>query len=126
MNGDYGISFEKESGEQEEAANRFAEDSLIPKGYYQEFIRQGEFDLQAIKKFANKINRDPGIVLGRLQKDKKIDYNDYTMNTLRHKYKVCTKFQRIQRAVLLKAEPLDCECNTIFFIRKGNEISRIF
>ncbi len=92
MNGDYGISFEKESGEQEEAANRFAEDSLIPKGYYQEFIRQGEFDLQAIKKFANKINRDPGIVLGRLQKDKKIDYNDYTMNTLRHKYKVCTKF----------------------------------
>lgn len=49
-------------------------------------------DLQAIKKFANKINRDPGIVLGRLQKDKKIDYNDYTMNTLRRKYKVCTKF----------------------------------
>lgn len=92
MNGDYGISFEKESGEQEEAANRFAEDSLIPKTYYQEFIKQGEFDLQAIKKFANKINRDPGIVLGRLQKDKKIDYNDYTMNTLRHKYKVCTKF----------------------------------
>lgn len=92
MNGDYGISFEKESGEQEEAANRFAEDSLIPKAYYQEFIRQGEFDLQAIKKFANKINRDPGIVLGRLQKDKKIDYNDYTMNSLRHKYKVCTKF----------------------------------
>ena len=92
MNGDYGISFEKESGEREEAANRFAEDSLIPKGYYQEFIRQGEFDLKAIKKFANKINRDPGTVLGRFQKDKKIDYNDYTMNTLRHKYKVCTKF----------------------------------
>ena len=92
MNGDYGISFEKESGEQEEAANCFAEDSLIPKEYYQEFVRQGEFDLQSIKKFADKINRDPGIVLGRLQNDKKIDYNDYTMNTLRHKYKVCTKF----------------------------------
>ena len=82
----------KNCGEQEEAANCFAEDSLIPKEYYQEFVRQGEFDLQAIKNFANKINRDPGIVLGRLQKDKKIDYNDYTMNTLRRKYKVCTKF----------------------------------
>lgn len=78
----------KNCGEQEEAANRFAEDSLIPKGYYQEFVRQGEFDLQSIKKFADKINRDPGIVLGRLQNDKKVDYNDYTMNSLRHKYKV--------------------------------------
>lgn len=88
MNGDYGISFEKETGVQEEAANHFAEDSLIPKEYYQEFVRQGEFDLQSIKKFADKINRDPGIVLGRLQNDKKVDYNDYTMNSLRHKYKV--------------------------------------
>lgn len=31
---------------------------------------------------------DPGIVLGRLQNDKKVDFNDWTMKPLRHKYKV--------------------------------------
>lgn len=58
INGDYGISFEKETGEQEEAANR--------------------------------INRDPGIVLGRLQNDKIVDFNDWTLNPLRHKYSFAT------------------------------------
>lgn len=90
INGDYGISFEKETGEQEDAADKFAEDSLIPAECYKEFISQNRFDLQSIRRFANSINRDPGIVLGRLQNDKKVDFNDWTMKPLRHKYKVVT------------------------------------
>lgn len=90
INGDYGISFEKESGEQEDAADKFAEDSLIPDEQYQKFIECGRFDLQSIRCFANTIDRDPGIVLGRLQNDKKVDFNDWTMKPLRHKYKVRT------------------------------------
>ncbi len=88
INGDYGISFEKESGIQEDAADKFAEDSLIPGEQYQEFIACGQFDLQSIRCFADTIGRDPGIVLGRLQNDKKVDFNDWTMKPLRHKYKV--------------------------------------
>lgn len=90
INGDYGISFEKETGVQEDAANKFAEDSLISSEQYQEFIECAQFDLQSIRQFANKIDRDPGIVLGRLQNDKKVDFNDWTMKPLRHKYKVKT------------------------------------
>lgn len=90
INGDYGISFEKETGAQEDAADKFAEDSLIPSEQYQEFIECAKFDLQSIRYFANTINRDPGIVLGRLQNDKKVDFNDWTMKPLRHKYKVRT------------------------------------
>lgn len=90
VNRDYGISFEKEAGEQEEAADRFAEDSLIPPEKYQEFLSGQSFDIQAIKTFAKQIERDPGIVLGRLQNDNIIGFHDWTMNGLRHKYQVKT------------------------------------
>ena len=90
VNGDYGISFEKESGEKEEAADRFAEDRLIPPERYQDFLNQKKFDLQAIKIFADQIDRDPGIVLGRLQNDGIVGFDDWTMKPLRHKYRVKT------------------------------------
>lgn len=88
VNGDYGISFERETGKQEEEADKYAEDHLIPPMQYEEFLAKGKYDLQAIKKFAEKINRDPGIVVGRLQNDGVVDYNDWTLKTLRNKYKV--------------------------------------
>lgn len=91
INGDYGISFEKEIGAKEGAADKFAADSLIPREQYQEFIACGRFDLQSIRCFADAINRDPGIVLGRLQNDKKVDFNDWRMKPLRHKYKIGTR-----------------------------------
>lgn len=88
INGDYGISFEKETGEMEEAANKYAEDSLIPPERYQEFLDRGLFDLPAIKIFADQIERDPGIVLGRLQNDGIVGFDDWTMRPLKHKYVV--------------------------------------
>lgn len=88
VNGDYGISFEKETGEQEEAADKFAEDSLIPPERYQDFLAGKRFDLQSIKTFANQIGRDAGIVLGRLQNDGIISFDDWRMKSLRHKYRV--------------------------------------
>ena len=80
----------KRTGEQEEAANKFAQDSLIPSDQYKKFVEGAKFDLQSIKEFANRINRDPGIVLGRLQNDKIVDFNDWILRPLRHKYKVRT------------------------------------
>ncbi|MCM1063364.1 MAG: HigA family addiction module antitoxin [Eubacterium sp.] len=88
MNGDYGISFERETGEQEEAADRYAEDSLIPPEKYQDFLDKHKYDIQSIRLFADQIERDPGIVLGRLQNDKKVEFDDWTMKPLRHKYKI--------------------------------------
>ena len=88
INGDYGISFEKESGEQEHAADLFAEDSLIPREQYNNFVARGRFGLKDIICFAESINRDPGIVLGRLQKDGLVGFDDWTMKPIRHKYRV--------------------------------------
>lgn len=88
INGDYGISFEKETGEQEAAADKYAEDSLITPEKYEEFISNKKFSLRDIKVFADQIGRDPGIVLGRLQNDGFIGFDDWTMKPLRHKYVV--------------------------------------
>ncbi|MDO4266228.1 MAG: HigA family addiction module antitoxin [Eubacteriales bacterium] len=88
VNEDYGISFEKEEGEREEVADRYAEDSLIPPDKYQEFLAGKKFDLQSIRCFSEQIERDPGIVLGRLQNDGIITFDNWTTKPLRHKYKV--------------------------------------
>ena len=85
LNGDLGISFEKEA---EEKADKFAEDSLIPPVAYANFVQQKNFDKIAIKEFAKKINRDPSIVLGRLQNDHHVRYDDNSLNSLRVKYKI--------------------------------------
>lgn len=88
INGDYGISFEKETGKQEAVADKFAENCLIPPEAYKQFTSKKQFSLQDIKRFANKIERDPGIVLGRLQKDGLVGFDDWTMKPLQHKYTV--------------------------------------
>ena len=90
VHGDYGIYFDQETGKQEEAADKYAEDSLIPQEAYQDFLRREKFDLLSIKAFAEKIGRDPGIVLGRLQNDGIVGFDDWRMKTLRHKYKIKT------------------------------------
>lgn len=88
IHGDYGISFEKETGEKEEIADKFAEDALINPDEYQEFIQNKVFNITTIKTFAEQINRDPGIILGRLQNDGLVEFNDWRLQSLRHKYKV--------------------------------------
>lgn len=89
LNGNYGISFETETGEAEAAADKYAEDTLIPKELYQAFIQTNKtFGLETIKNFANQINRDPGIVLGRLQNDGKVRFDDWELSSLKHKYRV--------------------------------------
>ena len=54
---------------QEDQANAFASEALIPKGDYRRFIRAGKFNADHIRKFAGKIGVSSGIVVGRLQHD---------------------------------------------------------
>ena len=51
-------------------------------------MEDGRFDIQASKEFAASNDRDPGIVLGRLLNDEKVNYEDWMLAGLRHKYKV--------------------------------------
>lgn len=88
MNGDFGISFDKEKGTIEETADLYAQNMLIDADEYMMFLKDKRFDAEAIRRFAKKIDRDPGIILGRLQNDGKVGYTDRNLNILRHKYKV--------------------------------------
>lgn len=91
INGDYGITFEGEHDDQEDAADKYAEDKLIPPDAYKSFLEKQQYGEQEIRLFAQSIGRDPGIVLGRLQKDKKVAFTNVALcKALRHKYKVVT------------------------------------
>ena len=88
LSGDYGVSFDMEMGENEKLADEYARDRLIPSQQYDEFISHRIFSPQSIKDFSKRIHRDPGIVLGRLQKDGIVGYNDAKMNALKTQYKL--------------------------------------
>jgi Zn-dependent peptidase ImmA (M78 family) len=80
MNGDYGISFESESGEREEIANKYAEDKLIPYEQYERFIEDNIFD---IHHFYKRVELITDIVLANkhyTRKEKWINYLVKSMN----------------------------------------------
>jgi addiction module antidote protein, HigA family len=87
-NGEFGISFESEEGIIEENANRFSENMLIPPEKYQSFISRKCFTLPSIISFGKEIDRNPAIVLGRLQFDRHIRFDDTSFNSLKYRFKV--------------------------------------
>ena len=72
--------------EQEEEANTYARDILIPPEKYKRFVDAKCFTRKCIITFAQEIGIAAGIVLGRLQRDGYVPYNKY--NTLKVKYKI--------------------------------------
>ncbi len=65
------------SDKEEKIANTWAEESLIPPSKYTSFINKGVFTKEQIVLFAKHINIAQGIVVGRLQNDKFLNYNMY-------------------------------------------------
>ena len=87
LNGDLGISFKDQK---EDEADLYAQRTLIPQKQYEAFVHEHHFfDETVIKEFADSIDRDPGIVLGRLLKDGRIPHTDMNLQKkLRHTYNV--------------------------------------
>ncbi len=79
---------EKKSTEQEIEADRFAADFLIPPSEYKVFLQKGVFGKDSIKTFARHLGIAPGIVVGRLQHDKRIDHSWH--NDLRRRFKIAS------------------------------------
>lgn len=75
--------------ELEQDADKFAQDYLIPKQDYIEFIGYNNFSRANVINFANKINIHPGIVVGRLQIDGFINFSN--LNDLKEKYAIVFK-----------------------------------
>ncbi len=68
----------------EEEANRFAADTLIPPDALSSFIKPGTFSNEAILRFAMELDIGPGIVIGRLQREGLLAYHQG--NALKRKF----------------------------------------
>ena len=68
----------------EDAADEFARELLIPQKVFERFVKTGTFHKDALLAFAKEIGLDPGIVVGRLQKEGYINFSWY--NDLKTKY----------------------------------------
>lgn len=74
-----GHVFEEEITEQmEDDADRFSQMLLIPENDYSVFSEKGEFNRTTITSFADEIQIDKGIVIGRVQKDGFLKFNQFT------------------------------------------------
>ena len=74
------------SVEEEKAADIFARDILIPPNKFADFINANRFYKNDIIHFAKEIGVDPGIVVGRLQKENYIKYSYF--NDLKTHYAI--------------------------------------
>lgn len=72
------------NNEAEMAADSFARDTLIPLGAFNSFVKQGIFSRDSMQTFSAAVGIDPGILVGRLQKEGYIEFNWY--NDLKTKY----------------------------------------
>ncbi len=73
--------------EDEEEANRFAANQLIPEKEYDLFLKSLTITEQKVRAFAQQIGIAPSIVVGRLQHDKLIGFNQFYQLKTRLKWK---------------------------------------
>lgn len=71
-------------GKEEDEADAFAREYLLPAGSYSAFVGHGRFDTAAVTTFASSQGVSPGIVVGRLQYEKHLPYT--LLNALKVRY----------------------------------------
>ena len=82
------ISYSKDNiqDEDEIEANEFAKNLLIDRKEYEAFVKRGDYSLSSIRKFAKEQSVADFIVIGRLQKDELIRWNQF--QNLKQKYTI--------------------------------------
>ena len=70
---EYDVDTSAASDEEEQEADRFARDELIPPDAYATFVSAGSFTEPAVRAFAKDQNIAAGIVVGRLQREGHLD-----------------------------------------------------
>lgn len=69
---------EKDEAKEEHEANIFAQDQLLPRAVYASFVAATNFSRARILEFSEQQRVHPGIVVGRLQREKHIPWNHHT------------------------------------------------
>ena len=81
------VDFDSVHGKMEQLADQFAGETLIPSEQYRNFILSGDCTAwKNIKAFAEAIDVQPYIVLGRLQNDGILDWTDYPDRIVRYEW----------------------------------------
>ncbi len=91
LNSDFYSDYKDESSYEmaEKKADDFAKNTLIPLEDYTKFCERSDYSEKSIINFANEMGIHPSIVLGRLQKDGKVEYNEF--NNLKKMYNIVIK-----------------------------------
>ena len=75
------------TAELEAEANQFARDLLIPPEAWTTFCESGSFTPQSVRSFARSVKIAPFIVVGRLQREKRLPYNQLTSLKRRYEWR---------------------------------------
>ncbi|BBB90729.1 MAG TPA: HigA family addiction module antitoxin [Methylomusa anaerophila] len=86
---DKGENFDRLDVGLEQEADTFSGDYLIPGDQYSSFIESGNFSEGSVKQFALEIGVQPGIVVGRLQHDRFLEFNRLAHLKERYKIELC-------------------------------------
>lgn len=70
----------------EKKADAFASNRLLSMKEYTSFVAKNDFRIEAIQSFAREQHVMPFIVIGRLQKEKKLDYTEHSRYKVRYKW----------------------------------------
>ena len=82
------IIIETNDMKDEDAANRFAANHLIPKSQLSSFLETTQITTTSITDFASRIGISAGIVVGRLQHEEKVPQSHYNKLKLKFKWKI--------------------------------------
>jgi len=78
------IDFDDLNADEEYLADEFAKKELIDSNEWIFFVNLGDFSLDSIKRFSNKVNLIPCVVIERLQKENLIPYNKYVKEKVQY------------------------------------------
>lgn len=80
------VDFDSVVDKKEKRADEFAKNTLINNGDFKKFCKAGDFSLKAIYEFSDDQGVKPYIVIGRLQKEEYILWNQYAKEKERFKW----------------------------------------
>ena len=89
INGDAGIrfvDFKSVKNDMEDAADRFAQETLINTEDYREFLLKKDYSLRAIQRFAKEQQVQPYIVIGRMQLEEIIEWSMYSNQIVNYEW----------------------------------------
>ncbi len=88
------IDYEDTKNELEDRANEFAANTLIAQEMYDAFVKIGDYSLPRIQHFCSGQGIPPYILIGRLQRDKHLEYHQYVQEKIKYELDKIEKTMR--------------------------------